>query len=112
MGVADLSGGDREQHSPPVHTRSPGEPSGELSARPTQGSPVIGPPLSAELPLSSSGGWRSPNEKPVHTAERILQNWVHGFSTHPSILYKGGWGSGEEPHSLQAKGGAELIVPA
>lgn len=107
--AADLSRGDRDRHSPPAHTRSPDEPSGEFSAQPAQGSPVTGPPLSAELPLFSSGGWRSPKEMPVHTRKCGPQNGVHRFSTQPSILGKWeGWG-GEEAYSLQDKGGAELL---
>lgn len=86
--AADLSRGDRDRHSPPAHTRSPDEPSGEFSAQPAQGSPVTGPPLSAELPLFSSGGWRSPKEMPVHTRKCGPQNGVHRFSTQPSILGK------------------------
>lgn len=97
-----------ERPLPLVHTQSPDEPSGELSARPTQGSPATGPPPSAEPPLSSSGGWRSPKEAPVHTTERGPQNGAHGVGTHPSILGKWGPGGGEA-HSLQAKGGAELL---
>lgn len=109
-GPEDLNGADIDQHSPLAHTQSPDKPSGELSALPTQGSPVTGPPLSAEPPLSSSGGWRPPKEIPAHTQECGPQKWslytgthCQRLGTHPGIL------RGKEMHSLLAKGGAEFL---
>lgn len=54
-----------DRHSPPARTPAPGTLCDGLAALPTQGSPAAGPPLSGELPPSSSGGWRPPEEAPT-----------------------------------------------
>lgn len=61
--VHRVEGADRR--SPLARTRERGKLSDELSAPPAQGSPAAGPPLSDELPPSSSGGWRPPEEAPT-----------------------------------------------
>lgn len=81
---------EADQHSPLAHTPALGELSAELSALPTPGSPAAEPPPSVELPLSSSGGWRPPEEV---QAQRALQSGHKKLTSQgPSIPPHELWG--------------------
>ena len=66
---------EADQHLPLAHTVALGELCAALSVPSFPGSLAAGPPLSAELPLSSSGAWRPPEQAPAQRGLTLPEHY-------------------------------------